>query len=369
MSPDRGHGPSLARLRHAPEAGTSAPVDRKVKRNWWRRALPACSAAALAAGSTLAASAASAPKPERSGRFADRAGGLVGLERAAIDLNGGTLPHPGDGDLFARFTAREFGVARRNGLIKITRPTRGIVVRDVVAEDGYRVLDVFTREAGLFDSTVERVRVTGAIRGFARIRADSRNVTFRDIDVTFRSELAQPGELPVGIGLEDSAEDVLIERTVVRGARMVRIPDKYTNGDGYSTERGNRRITFRQAEAYDASDGGFDLKSTETRLEDTVAGGNGRNYRLWRTGAGTTVISRDPTKAHIWLGKGAHWRIRRLVVRSRTRAPVIQVSPGATLLIDSHDVQVPAGTRIVAGDGGGRVDWGPQGPPRVQPIR
>lgn len=315
-----------------------------------------------------AAAASSVAPAERSGRFEERETGLVGEKDALIDLNGGTLPPAQNGDLYADFTAREFGTRRRAGLIRILEPVRNLRVRDLVLQDGYRLLDVFTRRAGLADATVERVRATGAIRGLARIRADSRNVVFRDIDVTFRSEPALPGELPVGIGIEDRAQDILVERAVVRGARMARIPERYTNGDGYSSERGNQRITFRRAEAYDNSDGGFDLKSTDTRLEDVIAGGNGRNYRFWRTGTATTVTSRDPRNAHIWLGKGARWRIDRLVVRSGTTAPVIRISPGAILEIGSHDVKVPAGTRLVVADNGkgGRVDWGPQGPPKVE---
>lgn len=309
---------------------------------------------------------ASTPRVTMGGRFADRPSGLVGIERATASFDGGTITAARDGDLFARFTARDFGTRRRFGLIKIVRPTRGVVVRDVVAERGYRFLDVFGREASLTDSVVERVRATGLIRGFARIRADSRGVTIRDVDARFRPEPAQRGELPVGIGMEDTAHDILVERTVMRGARMIPVPDRFTNGDGYSTERGNRRITFRRAEAYDSSDGGFDLKSSDTRLEDTTAAGNGRNYRFWGTGVATTIMSRDPRNAHIWLGKGARWRIARLVARSRTQAPIIRIGPGATLQVDSHDVQVPAGTRLVVmEDGGGSVIWGRAGPPQI----
>lgn len=322
----------------------------------------------MLAGAAAAATAASRlPSPERSGRFAERATGLIGLKDAVIDLNGGTLTYARDGDTFANFTAREFGTARRFGLIKIVEPARGVRVRDVVAQDGYRFLDVFTRKAGLHDALVERVRATGMIRGLARIRADSSHVTFRDIDVTFRSEPAQPGQLPVGIGIEDDAHDIVVERAVVRGARMVRIPDKYTNGDGYSTERRNYRITFRRAEAHDSSDGGFDLKSTDTRLEDVAASGNGRNYRFWGTGTASNVTSRDPRHAHIWLGKGARWRIDRLIVRSSGRAPIIHIGPGASLEIGSHDIRVPPGTRLVVQESGGagRVSWGRQGAPRL----
>lgn len=327
---------------------------------------------AMAAGLVLLSTAApsSSPRVTRSGRFADRPTGMVGLDRAVANFGGDTIASPRNGDVFQRFTARDFGTRKSFGLIKIIQPTSGLVIRDVTAERGYRFLDVFTRRASLTDSVVERVRASGLIRGFARIRADSHDVVIRDVDARFRAEPASAPELPVGIGLEDTAHDILIERTVMRGARMVRVPDRYTNGDGYSTERGNARITFRRAEAHDATDGGFDLKSTETRLEDTLAAGNGRNYRFWGTGTATAITSRDPENAHVWLGKGARWRIARLVVRSRTQVPVIRIGPGATLIVDSHDVQVPAGTRLVVSeDGGGTVRWGRNGAPRIAPAR
>ena len=114
-----------------------------------KRAIKAI-AAALALLSTAAVPS-SSPRVTRSGRFADRATGLVGIDRAVVTFDGGTITFARNGDLFQRFTARDFGTRKRLGLIKITQPTRGLVVRDVIAERGYRFLDVFTRHAGLTD--------------------------------------------------------------------------------------------------------------------------------------------------------------------------------------------------------------------------
>src|SRR3546814_9737605 len=84
------------------------------------------------------------------------------------------------------------------------------------------------------------------------------------------------GNLPVGIGFADTAHDFRVERCSMRGFRWDRGEGKYWNGDGFSTERGNARIMFRQCAAWDNSDGGFDLKSTESLLDDCISGRNAR---------------------------------------------------------------------------------------------
>lgn len=58
---------------------------------------------------------------------------------------------------------------------------------------------------------------------------------------------------------------------------------KYWNGDGYATERGTRNITFINCRAFNATDGGWDVKSDNTLLKDCVAIGNKRNIRVWGT--------------------------------------------------------------------------------------
>src|SRR3546814_3867556 len=84
-------------------------------------------------------------------------------------------------------------------------------------------------------------------------------------------------DLPVGIGFADTAHDFRVERCFMRHFQWKRRDNQYWNGDGFSTERGNARFQFRQCAAWDNSDGGFDLKSTETLLDDCTSGRNARN--------------------------------------------------------------------------------------------
>ncbi|GLQ09158.1 hypothetical protein GCM10007913_10900 [Devosia yakushimensis] len=57
--------------------------------------------------------------------------------------------------------------------------------------------------------------------------------------------------------------------------------DKYWNGDGVASERGNSNILIQNHRSYGNSDGGYDLKSEATKLVNCVSQDNKRNYRIW----------------------------------------------------------------------------------------
>ncbi|MFK4809966.1 right-handed parallel beta-helix repeat-containing protein [Devosia sp. ZW T5_3] len=57
--------------------------------------------------------------------------------------------------------------------------------------------------------------------------------------------------------------------------------DKYWNGDGIASERGNSNILIQNHRSYGNSDGGYDLKSEGTKLVNCVSQDNKRNYRIW----------------------------------------------------------------------------------------
>ncbi|HEU4961534.1 MAG TPA: hypothetical protein VFT56_14155 [Sphingomonas sp.] len=193
-------------------------------------------------------------------------------------------------------------------------------------------------------------------RGGFRFRGDAHDIVIRDVTLRLAAPQHVP-RLPAGIEIQGTAHDILIERTVARDFQMMPEGQKYLNGDGFSSERGAYRITFRRDEAYDNSDGGFDLKSKQTRLDNTISARNKRNYRLWGTGTAGTIVSKTPRKAHIWLADTANWRIAHLVVKSSTPVPIVD-SDGrhATLRVDSCDLDVPRGTKLAIG--GGSISWG-----------
>lgn len=289
------------------------------------------------------------------------------------------VPIAADGEpvYFVRSGAVYRGVHARdvgNGLFVIREPARDVQISDIRVERGYRVIENSAASKGAPAGCVG-LRVRGASasnleRGFARIRYDSHDGVIADVSA---SGMLTTGatDLPVGIAFDGTAHDFRIERCVMRGFRWKRAAKKYWNGDGFSTERGNKRILFRQCAAWDNSDGGFDLKSSETLLDDCVSGRNARNFRLWSSMRATRLISLDPVKVG-GIGDTTHFAIMaapggaplvitidHLIVKSDRGWPIFDVHKGAAkIIVRSHDIQVPPGTPLVRSRGGGSVPGG-----------
>jgi hypothetical protein len=85
----------------------------------------------------------------------------------------------------------------------------------------------------------------------------------------------------VGIECHDTAHDLLISGGYTANSLDQRPQEKYWNGDGVATERGNRNIIIRDHRSFGNSDGGYDLKSEATELINCTSEGNKRNYRIW----------------------------------------------------------------------------------------
>ena len=277
------------------------------------------------------------------------------------------------GATYRNIRARDVG----NGLFLIRDGVRNVRITDVNVEGGYRVIENSAPERGSSADCVGlRVRgakASGLTRSFARIRYASHDGRIED--VTASGTLTTGArDLPVGIAFADTAHDFTLERCTMRDFRWKRKDRQYWNGDGFSSERGNSGLVFRQCAAWNNSDGGFDLKSTETLLDDCVSGGNARNYRLWSNIRATRLTSVDPHKLG-GIGDTNHFaimaaqasgepltiHIEHLIVRSKQRWPIFDVHDGAArIIIGSHDIQVPPGTPLVRPRGKGSVPGGVQ---------
>lgn len=262
-----------------------------------------------------------------------------------------------------------------NGLFVIREPVHDVEIANIGVEGGYRVIENTAAPelvgAGCVGLRVQGAKATDLQRSFARIRYDSHDGVIEDVSA---SGMLATGatDLPVGIAFDGTAHDFRVERCFMRGFQWQREPGQYWNGDGFSTERGNSRFLFRQCAAWDNSDGGFDLKSTETMLDDCISGRNARNFRLWTSMRATRLISLDPVKIGgigdtnhftIMAPKGASEplviTIDHLVVKSDRGWPIFDVHDGpAKIIIGSHDIQVPPGTPLWRSRGGGSVPGG-----------
>ena len=222
-------------------------------------------------------------------------------------------------------------------------PTRQIKATNTVINNakltGYRIIDATDLATGL---KVTNSTFTSS-RASIRIGGDAHDIVFRDVSIV-STAVNKGSDLPAGIDLRDTVHDVLLDRVTSANHRMVYVPGNYTNGDGFSNERGTYRITYRQTRSTGNSDGGYDLKSTDTELDDVTAENNGRNYRIWGSAHATKITSIDPTGAHVWGRTGNNLLIDMFVARSTTTAPMFYLEPGGKVTVTACDFQVAPNT-------------------------
>lgn len=157
--------------------------------------------------------------------------------------------------------------------------------------------------------TIRDVAVNGYSKGAIRIQYDSNNVLIED--VRGDSQFQDRDNFAIGVHITGTAHDVMIDRVAMRNA--LDTVNDYRNGDGFATERGTYNITLRNVIATGNSDGGLDLKSDNIVVDGAIVSGNGRNIRLWGTGAQlSNIVSLDAgaplaggNREHIWLAEGA----------------------------------------------------------------
>lgn len=204
---------------------------------------------------------------------------------------------------------------------------------------------------------IQGVTGTDLQRDGIRLRGDIDGATIRNFRLTMRRQQQVQGQLPTGIAVS-SGRKIMISDGEVAGFQMVKVPGKYTNGDGIAAERQVHDLTIARVVSRNNSDAGFDLKSNPTKLDQLRAENNGRNYRFWSRVDAGTLTSVEPRGAHVWAGNTAVVHIKRLVARSSTRAPLVEVERAGQVVIDQCELDLPRGTRLVAKSGEGRVVLG-----------
>jgi hypothetical protein len=284
--------------------------------------------------------------------------------------DGGEVYRASSGRLISGVRATDVG----NGLVRIADPVASLAIEDVIVERAYRVLEDTASakggSAGVVGLAIRRVQASGLRRGFARIRYDSHDGAIAD--VAAEGVITEGAEdLPVGIAFDDQARNFTIDRCRMNGFRWRRGAEQYWNGDGFSAERENSGLLFRRCEAWANSDAGFDLKATNSRLDDCIAGRNARNFRLWSSISLGRVTSVAPNKIG-GIGDTNHFSllgpktgepnlvtIEHLVIRADQGWPVFDVYDGPVrVVVGSHDIQAPPGTPLVRLRSGGSVPGG-----------
>jgi len=137
--------------------------------------------------------------------------------------------------------------------------------------------------------TIRDVSVTGFSKGAIRLQYDTHDVV---IDNVFGDSRYEDGDgICEGVALQGTVHNVLISHTTMEHAIA---SGTYYNGDGFSSELGVYNVTYQDTLSVGNADGGYDLKSSNTILNNAVAEGNGRNFRLWSTATLNDCVGLDP---------------------------------------------------------------------------
>lgn len=222
---------------------------------------------------------------------------------------------------------------------------------------------VFTESGAIVRNlSIANLYATELQREGIRLRGTVNKVNIRDFNLKMRAQPQVSPDLPVGITLYEG-QNITISDGVTSGFQMAYVPGTYTNGDGISSERLVDSLLIERVTSTDNSDAGFDLKSTNTVLNDTRAERNKRNYRFWGTVRTGTITSVDPiyssSAAHVWAGNGAEVYIAKLVVQSSNMSPVLYLEGAKSVTIGECVLNVPAGTVFLKGGTGTVMNFGP----------
>jgi hypothetical protein len=247
------------------------------------------------------------------------------------------------------------GTEKANRLIQVSGGI-GIKIKGTISNATVSNADIVGAKTAIYTDpaavvrnlTVKDVNLTNVQREGFRIQGNTDGLALQNFAIIMREAPQVAPDLPEGIAIM-KGKNISISDGFISGFKMVVIPGTYTNGDGIASEREVDSLTISRVTVADNSDGGFDLKSTNTRLFDTVAERNYRNYRFWGSATTGTITSVDPRSSHVWLGGGAVVVIDKLVVRSTTTAPILHLDGVTSIVINSCDLQVPAGTLFLIG--------------------
>jgi len=218
----------------------------------------------------------------------------------------------GAGNLvFQDLTTKNFG----NGVFRIGADISNLTIRDVNASNVSRFIEDYVSgtatSASIDGLAVQNVNVIGYSRGAIRLQYDTRNVV---IENAVGDSQQQNGGLYVfGLALDGTAHDILVSHVTMKNNYGNGTASEYWNGDGFMAERGVYNLRFEDTISSGNTDAGYDLKSSNTVLVNTVADGNKRNYRFWSNSITLEDgVSLNPTLTggnsgpeHVWLDSGA----------------------------------------------------------------
>lgn len=254
--------------------------------------------------------------------------------------------------------------ANKNGVLKLAA-----LPGPVHITGAFRAIETYTTTTAS-GVVIDGLTADDLQRGGVRLRGKLSNITIRNSSFTFRKAPQTSPNLPACLEIGDKSgsrvDGVLLQNVSCDGFQMTMAANRYWNGDGPTFERNVTGLRLDNVTSKNSTDSCFDIKVpvTATRIE---ADGCSRNYRFWDSADIQQLTSGTPNKrggtsgtTHIWI-HGSNTapptiRIRKLIVRSTNTTNIFTIKDGAaTVILDSCDVKVPAGTKFKVGGSKGIV--------------
>jgi hypothetical protein len=227
-----------------------------------------------------------------------------------------------------------------NGCFRLGEDIRDLTIEHVDAVNVRRFIENTvagsSKSASVDGLIIRDVEVNGFSKGAVRLRYDTRNVRFEDVHGD--SERQDGDNFAEGIALEDTVHDVVLRRVTMRNSQDTL--HEYWNGDGFTTERQVYRIRFEDTVATGNTDGGYDLKSSQTTLDRAIAKDNKHNFKLW--GDKVVVSNCVGVSPHLRGGTGvqSQFEILQGATVSIRGCRLIDVDPGTTVFHLERDAHV-----------------------------
>lgn len=241
---------------------------------------------------------------------------------------------------------------------------KDLTIEDVTADNVQRFFENYVSgsatTATISGLVIRDVDVTGFSRGAVRLQYDTHDVLIER--VRGDSERIDGDNFAMGVHLHGTVHDVVLRKVVMENTHDT--TSSYWNGDGFATERGVSNVRFEDTVARGNTDGGYDLKSSNTVLIRAVAEDNKRNFRIW---ADDTIIvdsaSIEPNKrggiggeSHFWVGKNAKVVVVDSKVVSKEPTTIYNLEEsGAQLLYKNISMDVGDSTRLKTMSGSSSV--------------
>jgi hypothetical protein len=216
---------------------------------------------------------------------------------------------------------------------------KNLTIRNVDADNVRRFFEDYAsgsnKTATITGLTIEDVEVRGFSKGVVRLQYDSSGIVINNVHGD--SQRQDGDDFAIGVHLEGTVHDVKITNSMMENISDT-VGSAYWNGDGFATERQVRDVTFENVISRGNTDSGFDLKSVDTVLINTIAEDNKRNYRFWGE---ATMIDAQALDPHSRGGSGSQAQI--------------QVSKGGVLHIIGGSIK-DAGSKTFVFDNDGTID-------------